>query len=55
MESKQESLKKGESGVKRPYEKPAATLVELKPEELLVVCGKRPNGQGNCEKAPHRS
>ena len=27
---------------RRPYEKPAATFVELRPEERLMACGKFP-------------
>ena len=28
-----------------PYERPRATFVELKPEERLLYCGKRPGNQ----------
>ncbi|MCX6362064.1 MAG: hypothetical protein NT029_19875 [Armatimonadetes bacterium] len=40
---------------KLPYEKPSATLLELKPEERLMACGKLKGGPGSCGFTPKLS
>lgn len=40
---------------KLPYEKPSATLLELKPEERLMACGKLKGEPGDCGFTPKLS
>ena len=41
-------MNRTDTQAKLPYEKPSATLLELKPEERLMACGKRKGEPGNC-------
>ncbi len=45
MEKGNTIVEVGKPSDKKVYEKPSATRVELKPEELLVVCSKREKEQ----------
>jgi hypothetical protein len=53
MEKLNDSAGDWQRYVRLPYEKPTAIRVELKPEELLVACGKCPGSSRTpqCDRA----